>query len=130
VAERHIEAMVSLGTSVSAAIALALDVPEEIFTSRIDKAFWNLRILAYEGTDTNSSSGEAKTAGMYEHTGTKSFWSHVAILIRIDFGILTFLLTDSQKDSLQVLLRTGEWISADPIPVSCPQTMDSESNTD
>ncbi|KAH6710680.1 hypothetical protein BKA61DRAFT_658553 [Leptodontidium sp. MPI-SDFR-AT-0119] len=33
-----------------------------------------------------------------------------------DFGILTFLLTDSQKDSLQVLSKTGEWVPADPIP--------------
>ncbi len=35
----------------------------------------------------------------------------------IDFGILTFLLTDEQKDSLQVRLKNGEWIAANPIPV-------------
>lgn len=38
--------------------------------------------------------------------------------LKTDFGILTFLLTDSQKGSLQVLSKTGEWIPADPIPVS------------
>ncbi|KAF1993572.1 Clavaminate synthase-like protein [Amniculicola lignicola CBS 123094] len=32
-----------------------------------------------------------------------------------NFGILTFLLTDSTKHSLQVLSKTGEWIWADPV---------------
>lgn len=46
---------------------MALEVPEEIFTSRIDKAFWNLRVLAYEGTDVKA--GETKVAGIGQHTG-------------------------------------------------------------
>lgn len=35
-----------------------------------------------------------------------------------DFGILTFLMSDPQQDSLQVRAKSGAWISADPIPVS------------
>lgn len=35
----------------------------------------------------------------------------------LDFGILTFLMTDSTKNSLQVLDKTGEWIWADPVEV-------------
>lgn len=99
VSERYIDSVVSLGISVTRAIAMALEVPEDIFTTRIDKAFWNLRILAYEGTDTKS--GETKVAGIGEHT---------------DFGILTFLMSDNQKESLQVLSKAGKWMPADPIP--------------
>ena len=79
--------------------ASGLDVDERIFLDRIDKAFWNLRILGYEGRDVKKKT----PAGIGEHT---------------DFGILTFLLTDSCKQSLQVLNKTGEWVWADPIPVS------------
>jgi len=99
VSEKYIDSVVSLGMSVTRAIAMALEVPEEIFTTRIDKAFWNLRVLAYEGTDVKA--GETKVAGIGQHT---------------DFGILTFLMSDNQKDSLQVLSKSGEWIPADPIP--------------
>lgn len=43
------------------------------------------------------------------------------VLIPLDFGILTFLLTDSTKQSLQVLNKSGEWIYADPIEVKLTQ---------
>jgi isopenicillin N synthase-like dioxygenase len=82
------------------AFALALDVPEAVFSSRVDESFWQLRLAAYpgisEGTDQSKS-------GLYQHS---------------DFGILTFLLTDEHKGSLKVLAPNGQdWISADPIPV-------------
>ena len=57
--------MERLGNSVVEAIALALDVDASLFLSRIDKAFWNLRVLGYEG---RKSLASAK-AGIGEHTG-------------------------------------------------------------
>lgn len=98
VAETYIEHVENLGNQVMKAIAIGLDVDESIFLNRINKAFWNLRILGYEGRKSRSE----LAAGIGEHT---------------DFGILTFLLTDSTKKSLQVLSKTGEWIWADPIEV-------------
>ncbi|KIW15207.1 hypothetical protein PV08_05252 [Exophiala spinifera] len=95
-AEEYIERLEALGTQVMKAIAIGLDVDESIFLNRIDKAFWNLRILGYEGRKERSK----QLAGIGEHT---------------DFGILTFLLTDSNPKSLQVLSKSGEWIWADPI---------------
>ncbi|KAI1394638.1 oxoglutarate 3-dioxygenase [Hypoxylon fuscum] len=94
--ETYVEKVTSLGNSVMKAIAMGLGVDDEIFLSRINKAFWNLRILGYEGRKSKSK----ENAGIGQHT---------------DFGILTFLLTDSTKNSLQVLDKTGEWIWADPI---------------
>jgi isopenicillin N synthase-like dioxygenase len=83
------------------AFALVLDVPEEIFTSRVDQSFWQLRLAAYPGVPEGLD--ESKS-GLYQHS---------------DFGILTFLLTDEHKGSLKVLAPNEEdWLSADPVPVS------------
>ncbi|EOO03838.1 putative clavaminate synthase-like protein [Phaeoacremonium minimum UCRPA7] len=94
--DEYVDRLESLGKSVMQAMALAMEVDESIFLDRIDKAFWNLRILGYEGRKSKTPA----PAGIGEHT---------------DFGILTFLLTDPTKNSLQVLSKTGEWIYADPI---------------
>ncbi|KAK1085773.1 hypothetical protein LTR48_004230 [Friedmanniomyces endolithicus] len=88
--------MQGLGRAVIEALALALGVDAKLSVSRVDKAFWQLRMIYYDGHD---SRFPAK-AGIGEHT---------------DFGILTFLLADSTKHSLQVRSKTGDWISADPI---------------
>lgn len=64
-AEVYINKLLSLGESVMRAMAIGLEVDEDIFLSRIDKSFWNLRILGYEGR------AEKKTmdAGIGAHTG-------------------------------------------------------------
>ncbi|KAK5053145.1 hypothetical protein LTR84_002119 [Exophiala bonariae] len=92
-AETYIDQLENLGNSVMKAIAIGLSVDESIFLDRIDKAFWNLRILGYEGRKTRSESA----AGIGEHTGKA-----------LDHPY-------SCKKSLQVLSKTGEWIWADPI---------------
>jgi isopenicillin N synthase-like dioxygenase len=45
--EKYIESVTSLGTNVIKAIELGLDVDQALFTSLIDKCFWNLRIIGY-----------------------------------------------------------------------------------
>jgi len=119
--EVYIESVTSLGTNVIKAIALGLGIDEGFFTNRIDKCFWNLRIIGYEATNTTDRS--SKEAGIGEHTGMRStrsiFPSHLSSHWT-DFGILTFLLPDSQTDSLQVLAKTGEWMPANPsLPLKC-----------
>ena len=82
------------------AFALALGVSEDVFASRVDQSFWQLRMAAYPGV---SGEVDSSKSGLYQHS---------------DFGILTFLLTDEHKGSLKVLAPNGEdWMSADPIPV-------------
>ncbi|KAK6071576.1 2OG-Fe(II)oxygenase superfamily protein [Seiridium cupressi] len=101
-AEDYIDRVTNLGIQVMKALAMGLDVDEEIFLSRVNEPFWNLRILGYEGRQNKKESN----AGIGQHTGKTCY---------IDFGILTFLLTDSTKNSLQVLDKTGEWTWVDPI---------------
>jgi isopenicillin N synthase-like dioxygenase len=100
-AEEYATRLVALGVAIMKAFALVLDVPEEIFTSRVDQSFWQLRLAAYPGVPEGLD--ESKS-GLYQHS---------------DFGILTFLLTDEHKGSLKVLAPNEEdWLSADPVPVS------------
>ncbi|KAK1807576.1 hypothetical protein LTR12_018079 [Friedmanniomyces endolithicus] len=94
--ESYVDRMERLGRAVIEALALALGVDAGLFVSRVDKSFWQLRMICY-GRQTSPVSAKA---GIGEHT---------------DFGILTFLLTDSTKNSLQVRSKTGEWMHADPI---------------
>ncbi|TKA25037.1 hypothetical protein B0A54_17455 [Friedmanniomyces endolithicus] len=96
VVETYVERMENLGRAVIEALALALGVDAKLFVSRVDEAFWQLRMIYY---DRQTSPVSAKT-GIGEHT---------------DFGILTFLLADSTKGSLQVRSKGNEWLSADPI---------------
>lgn len=49
------------------AIALALGVDEDIFVSRVDKSFWNLRVLGYEAVDENTA--KERVSGIGQHTG-------------------------------------------------------------
>lgn len=64
-AEEYIERLETLGIQVMKAIAIGLNVDESIFLNRINKAFWNLRILGYEGRKERSK----QQAGIGEHTG-------------------------------------------------------------
>lgn len=77
-AESYIEHMERLGTSVMKAIAIGLSVDESIFLDRIDKAFWNLRILGYEGRKSRSEN----VAGIGEHTGKSLLFSRLEIFCR------------------------------------------------
>lgn len=63
--ETYVEKVTSLGNSVMKAFAMGLGVDEDIFLSRVNEAFWNLRILGYEGRKAKSQDN----AGIGEHTG-------------------------------------------------------------
>ncbi|KAI5246906.1 oxoglutarate 3-dioxygenase [Aureobasidium subglaciale] len=98
VAEDYTARLVDLGIAIMKAFAMALDVPEEVFVSRIDQSFWQLRMAAYPGVPKDL---DTSNSGLYQHS---------------DFGILTFLLTDEHRGSLKVLAPNGkDWISADPV---------------
>ena len=49
------------------AIAMAVEVDEEVFVGRVDKNFWSLRIIGYEAR--NEMTESLKVSGIREHTG-------------------------------------------------------------
>jgi len=70
ISEKYINAVFSLASEIVRAIAMALEVDEQVFVGRIDKSFWNLRIIGYEATDENEDT--SKVSGIGEHTGKPS----------------------------------------------------------
>jgi isopenicillin N synthase-like dioxygenase len=66
VAEAYISHMENLGKAVIAAIAMALEIDATLLSSRIDRAFWQLRLIFYPGRR-SSSAGQA---GIGQHTGS------------------------------------------------------------
>ena len=81
-AEAYIDKLLSLGKSVMRAMTIGLEVDEDIFLSRIDKSFWNLRILGYEGR------AEKKTmrAGIGTHTGIHHASGHTTAVLMLRFA--------------------------------------------
>jgi len=72
VVETYVERMENLGRAVIEALALALGVDAKLFVSRVDEAFWQLRMIYY---DRQTSPVSAK-AGIGEHTGEASTKTH------------------------------------------------------
>lgn len=68
VSETYINSVLSLATEVMKAISIGLEVDEMEFLNRIDKSFWNLRILGYEATSPKSVT--SAVSGIGDHTGT------------------------------------------------------------
>ncbi|CAG8535823.1 1849_t:CDS:2 [Ambispora leptoticha] len=98
--ERYIEYMLDLGQKVMSAIAMGLGLEENFFVPFLDESFWVMRVIGYPPLQSSTGKdGIGVSCG--EHT---------------DYGCLTFLLQDNIKGSLQVQMKEGGWINADPIP--------------
>lgn len=78
--------------------AVALDLPETYFDKTIDKHGSLLRLTHYPSLDSEPLPGEYRSGA---HT---------------DGGALTILHIDDTPNSLQVKLRSGEWINVNRIP--------------
>jgi len=89
--------MLDLSDELVRAVALSLDLPEDYFCDKMDRAIANLRLLRYP-----PQTGQIDKAvlGIGAHS---------------DYGFLTILAQDS-VGGLQVQNCAGEWIAATPIP--------------
>jgi hypothetical protein len=67
--EKYIKVIFSLAnvTEVVRVIAIALNVNEKVFLSRVNKSFWDLRIIGYKSTNENKDTLKISRIG--EHTG-------------------------------------------------------------
>ena len=98
--EAYVDIMKHLGMATMRAIAMGLGLDEHFFDDKMDNGFWVLRLIGYPPLSTNTDNSE----------GGISCGQHT------DYGCLTILNTDDTPDALQVLSKSGEWITANPIP--------------
>ncbi|QDS72451.1 hypothetical protein FKW77_009503 [Venturia effusa] len=99
--EQYIEQCKKVGSDIVRAMSEALQLAGEerdTLTSSTDNSFWVMRMIGYPPL-LDKDEGQGVSCG--EHT---------------DYGCVTLLLADSTKGALQVQLKDGSWISADPIP--------------
>ncbi|CAH9069338.1 unnamed protein product [Cuscuta europaea] len=101
--EEYINFCTGLSRKIMRGIALALGGSvDEIERERAGDPFWVLRIIGYPGASSSSGQDVQKNdIGCGAHT---------------DYGLLTLVNQDDDITALQVKTRSGEWISAPPIP--------------
>ena len=97
--DSYISKMLSLGKHTMRAIALGLDLDEHFFEQYYEESFWVMRLIGYPPLNSKTSQDEGISCGQH-----------------CDYGCLTILNTDSTTGALQVMSKSGEWISADPVP--------------
>ncbi len=97
--DAHYEVMLNLGLRMLGAVAVALDLPPDFFSSRFKNTVSVLRFLHYPPADERSSEDQL---GAGAHS---------------DYGCMTLLAQDA-IGGLQVLSPSDEWISATPVPGS------------
>lgn len=91
------EACTEIANKVLQAFALALELPEDFFTTRHDRQHHTLRSLHYPPLETPAKPGQVRAG---EHS---------------DYGSLTLLFQD-EVGGLEVQTKTGDWIAAPAIP--------------
>ncbi len=96
----YYEALCGLGRRLSLAFALALELPEDFFASRLDHPTAILRLLHYPPRPALPSEAPFPDVGCGAHS---------------DYGYLTILAQD-QVGGLQVQNSSGKWIDAVPMP--------------
>lgn len=97
----YVRHVLRIGTQLIHASSLALTLTPTDRTTLLHStrdSFWNLRLLGYPPL-TGAMASQGVSCG--EHT---------------DYGCLTLLLQDATRGALQVWLKSGEWIDADPLP--------------
>ena len=91
-------AMLSFGSRVFQAFALALELPDDFFADKITNPMGHMRVLHYPSQD--GANLDEKQIGIGAHS---------------DYECFTILCTDDTP-ALQVLNAEGRWIMAPPVP--------------
>ncbi|XVF61230.1 hypothetical protein PTKIN_Ptkin08bG0113300 [Pterospermum kingtungense] len=101
--EEYISLCSELSRKIMRGIALALGgLPDEFEGEIGSDAFWVMRLIGYPAAPTaNGKCTPENEIGCGAHT---------------DYGLLTLVNQDEDITALQVRNRSGEWISAPPIP--------------
>ncbi|KAE8836627.1 hypothetical protein HRS9139_04725 [Pyrenophora teres f. teres] len=110
----YIEQVKKVGEALVHAMGVALDLgpstkdavkdaeDEEVFVRNCDESFWVMRMIGYPPLTTPHTPGaDISQFSCGAHT---------------DYGCVTLLLTDPTPGALQVQLKDGTWLNADPIP--------------
>ncbi len=97
--EAYYEAMLRLSDELVRLTALALELPDDFFAGKMDKAVANLRLLRYPAQPDDA---EPDIMGVGAHT---------------DYGFMTLLAQDD-AGGLEIQAMDGAWLPVQPVPGS------------
>lgn len=98
--EAYYRDMEGLAARIMTIFALALELPEDFFADKTDKAVNLLRAVRYPAQNEPPLERQLRSGA---HT---------------DYGTLTILLAEDKPGGLQVRIRDGRWIDVHPVPGS------------
>jgi isopenicillin N synthase-like dioxygenase len=84
------------------------DEDEEVFLRHCEESFWVLRMINYPPLPSTFSSSTSPSTSE-DDPSQFSCGAHT------DYGCVTLLLTDPTPGALQVQLKDGTWLPADPV---------------
>ncbi|EOA91875.1 hypothetical protein ACJQWK_03066 [Exserohilum turcicum] len=133
--EEYVERVMEVGKAVVHAMGVALDLgpprsstsdgsavdeeDEEIFVRNCKDSFWVMRMIGYPPLSSpppsSSSSNKSNNNDGTTNPDTEDI-SQFSCGAHTDYGCVTLLLTDPTPGSLQVQLKNGSWLNADPLP--------------
>lgn len=119
--EAYIESVTKVGRALTRAMGAALelgsaeggkaeDEDEDVFVRHCDESFWVMRMINYPPLPASKQPGETQGKHGEQDLSQFSCGAHT------DYGCVTLLLTDPTPGALQVQLKDGSWLPADPIP--------------
>ncbi|KAJ4989760.1 2og-fe oxygenase [Stagonosporopsis vannaccii] len=125
--EAYVERVVEVGRALTRAMGRALELgqdgdgggdgqdeaeaeaeDEDVFVRHCDDSFWVMRMINYPPLPPSRSPTAAPTA--------EQDLSQFSCGAHTDYGCVTLLLTDPTPGALQVQLKNGTWLPADPLP--------------
>lgn len=127
--EEYIESVTEVGRALTRAMGAALelgsaeggngeDEDEDVFVRHCDESFWVMRMINYPPLPASATSSEqsepSESAGVQKEK--EEDLNQFSCGAHTDYGCVTLLLTDPTPGALQVQLKDGSWLPADPIP--------------
>jgi isopenicillin N synthase-like dioxygenase len=127
--EEYIESVTEVGRALTRAMGAALelgsaeggngeDEDEDVFVRHCDESFWVMRMINYPPLPASAKSSDqsepSESAGVQKEK--EEDLNQFSCGAHTDYGCVTLLLTDPTPGALQVQLKDGSWLPADPIP--------------
>ncbi|USP81585.1 hypothetical protein yc1106_08859 [Curvularia clavata] len=123
--EAYIEQVMRVGEALVSAMGVALELgpastndaeaeDEEVFKRNCDESFWVMRMIGYPPLPATLSSSSTSTSAE-EGDEDETHISQLSCGAHTDYGCVTLLLTDDTRNALQVQLKDGTWLNADPV---------------
>ncbi|EUC41792.1 hypothetical protein COCMIDRAFT_105249 [Bipolaris oryzae ATCC 44560] len=116
--EEYIERVGEVGEAVVRAMGEALELELEGEREVIEKAckgsFWVVRMIGYPPLPSPPSEGFGSGGG--EEGEGEEEQQQFSCGAHTDYGCVTLLLSDDTPNALQIQLKDGTWLNADPVP--------------